>query len=199
MGFPHSHLSAANVVSADRFLNSVNMKVGAYTLDETTIATEGARHINVTHTLGGNVDTLGTILITGTDLSGNVITETITPVDSTLVAGTKWFHTVTSAVGAGWVVSADTTEDTIEIGYGAELILVDGTGTLHSVVVNTTAAGAITLADSTGTIAVLKASIAEGSYVFEAIFYGFLQVTLAAASDVTIMRDDNLAHPYAMS
>ncbi len=199
MGFPHSHLSAANVVSADRFLNSVAMKVGAFTLDETTIAADaGARHINLTHTLGGTVDTLGTVVIVGTDLSGNVITETITPVDSTLVAGALWFRTVTSATGVGWVQGGGV-DDTIEIGYGAELILVDGTGTLHSIVVNTTAAGSITVADATGTIAVLKASIAEDTYVYEAIFYGFLQVTLAAASDVTIMRDDNYAHPYALS
>jgi hypothetical protein len=199
MGYPHSHLSAANAVSADRFLNSVDMLAGPYTLDQTTIAADaGARHVTIEHTLGGNVDTLGTVDLVGTDLSGNVITETVTPVDSTTVASTQWFKTLTSATGVGWVVSVDTTEDTIEIGYGIDLILVDGTGTLHSVVVNTTAAGAITLADGTGEIAVLKASIAEGSFVFEALFYNYLSVTLAAASDITIMRDDNHAKPYAM-
>lgn len=198
MGYPHSHLAAANAVSADRFLNSIAMKVGAFTLDETTIATEGARHINLTHTLGDTVDTLGTVVVVGTDLSGNVITETITPVDSSLVAGALWFHTVTSATGVGWV-QGGSGADTIEIGYGAELILVDGTGTLHSVVINTTAAGTITIADATGTIAVLASSIAVGSYEFEAIFYGYLAFTLGAASDITIMRDDNYAHPYAMS
>ena len=199
MGYPHSHLAVANAASADRFLNSVDMKVGAYVLDETTALYEGARHVMVTHTLGGNVDTLGTVVITGTDLSGNVISETITPSDSTWVLGTQWFATVTGATGVGWVVSADTTEDTIEIGYGIDTILVQGTGTLHAVVVNTTAAGAITIADATGTIAIMAASIAEGTYEFDAIFYGFLQFTLAAASDITVLRDDNYAHPYSMS
>jgi hypothetical protein len=200
MGFPHSHLAVANVAVDDRFLNSVNAKVGAYTLDENTAATEGAHHVTVTWTAGDTADTEGTVDIVGTDLSGNVITETITPVTGTTVAGTKWFASVTSATGVGWVIDAvEVTNDTIEIGYGIETILVEGTGTLHSVVVNTTAAGTITIADATGTIAILASSIAVGSYVYEAMFYGYLQVTLGAASDVTILRDDNLAHPYALS
>lgn len=59
-------------------------------------------------------------------------------------------------------------------------------GVLHSIVVNTTAAGAITVADALGTIAVLKASIAEGTYLYDVRFVGKLDVTTAAASDVTV-------------
>ena len=164
MGFPHSHLAIANAAVDDRFLNSTNAKVGAYTLDENTAAPEGAHHVTVTWTAGDTPDTEGTVDIVGTDLSGNVITETITPVTGTTVAGTKWFASVTSATGVGWVIDAvEVTNDTIEIGFGVETILVEGTGTLHSVVVNTAAAGTITISDATGTIAVMASSIAVGS------------------------------------
>ena len=62
-----------------------------------------------------------------------------------------------------------------------------GDGTLHAVVVNTTAAGAITLSDADGTIAVLKASVAEGTYVYGAACAGHIGVNLAGASDVTVL------------
>lgn len=65
-----------------------------------------------------------------------------------------------------------------------------GRGTLHSIVVNTTAAGAITVSDSTsaGTpaIAILKASIAEGTYTFDCNFSTGLRITTAGASDITV-------------
>ena len=59
-------------------------------------------------------------------------------------------------------------------------------GILHSIVVNTTAAGTITVSDQNGTICVLKASIAEGTYLYDVAFVGYLKVVTAAASDITI-------------
>lgn len=59
-------------------------------------------------------------------------------------------------------------------------------GVLHSIVVNTTAAGAVTVSDQSGTIAILKASVAEGTYLYDVAFVGFLKVVTAAASDLTI-------------
>jgi len=59
-------------------------------------------------------------------------------------------------------------------------------GILHSIVVNTTAAGAITVSDQSGTIAILKASIAEGTYLYDVAFAGYLKVVTAGASDLTI-------------
>jgi hypothetical protein len=198
MGYPRSHLAAANAASVDRFLNSVTMKVGAYTLDETTIPTEGARHIEITHTTDTTTDTLGTVTCVGTNLAGETITEVITPVADSLVAGTKWFVTLASATGAGWV-QAGGVSDLIEIGYGDAIALVEGTGTLHAVVVNTTAAGAITLADDKSTIGILAASVVEGLYEFDATFYGHLTVDLAAASDITVLHSGNLPTSYAMA
>lgn len=194
-----TNLAAANAVSADRFLNSVDMKVGAYTLDETTIGTAGARHVNVTHTAGDTVDTLGTITITGTDLAGQTISEVITPSSGALVAGTKWFRTVTGAVGAGWVIdAAEGTADTVEIGYGAEICVLDGAGQLEAIIVNTTAAATIVVADAGGTIATLKASIGEGHYEYD-LNVTDLTVDLNGASNVTVVHSPSLPKSYAMS
>ena len=74
----YSHFAAANAASANRFLQSVNMKVGAYSLDETTRGIDGAGQVTLTHTAGDTVDTLGTVTITGTDLSGQTISEVLT-------------------------------------------------------------------------------------------------------------------------
>ena len=65
-----------------------------------------------------------------------------------------------------------------------------GAGVLHSIVVNTTAAGAITIYDNTaasGTkIGTMKASIVEGTYVFDVAFTKGLTIVTAAASDITV-------------
>lgn len=65
-----------------------------------------------------------------------------------------------------------------------------GAGHLHSIVVGTTAAGAITIYDNTsgsGTkIGTLKASIVEGTYLFDCAFATGLTIVSAAASDITV-------------
>jgi hypothetical protein len=185
--FARTHLAAATGADATRFLASTNMKVGAYTVANSgAMPTEGARHVTVTHTTVAGADTLGVITVTGTDLRGAVISEDIVPLAGTVATGLLWFATVTALVGSGWV--ATSTADTITIGVAAGIIAVAGAGTLHSVVVNTAAAGAVTLTDANGTIAILKSSIAEGVYVYDVAFTGNLGVTAAAATDVTIVR-----------
>ena len=65
-----------------------------------------------------------------------------------------------------------------------------GAGMLHKIVVNTTAAGAIAVYDNTSaagpTIATLKASIVENSYVYDLPFTTGLTIVTAAASDITV-------------
>ena len=61
------------------------------------------------------------------------------------------------------------------------------TGVLHSVVIGETAAGAITIADAVGTIAVLKASITEGVYEFKIAYTGYLTIITAAATKCTVV------------
>ena len=75
-----------------------------------------ARNVTVTHTIDGAVDTLGTVVVVGTDLADAVITETFTPVNGTTVQGTLAFKTVTSVTGVGWIIAE--ANDTIEVGFG---------------------------------------------------------------------------------
>ena len=185
MGFGYDRFTAAPAASANRFVTSVAMQNGAYTLAATTMPTPGARKVTVTHTALSTVDTLGVITVTGTSLSGAVVTDVITPLNGTVATGTKLFNTITSVVGSGWTAVAGA--DSITVGCDATQAVLDGQGTLHAVIVNTTAAGTVTLADSKGTIAVLKASIAEGTYVYD-IDVNTLTVTQTAASDITVVR-----------
>jgi len=59
-------------------------------------------------------------------------------------------------------------------------------GRLESVTVNTTAAGAITISDKDIVVAVLKASVAEGTYWYNVTMASGLIITTAAASDITV-------------
>ena len=59
-------------------------------------------------------------------------------------------------------------------------------GVLHSIVVGTTAAGTITVSDNKGTIAVLKASVGEGTYLYDVVYNGFLKVVTAGESTLTV-------------
>jgi hypothetical protein len=69
-------------------------------------------------------------------------------------------------------------------------VVKSGAGMLHSIVVTETAAGAITVYDNTaasGTIkAVLKASVAEGTYTFDITFATGLTIVTAGASKITV-------------
>jgi hypothetical protein len=109
----------------DWFVVSVDMKVGAYTLAHTAPDC-GARNVTVTQTKTDTEDTNGTIVIVGTDLAGNVITETLTPNHGDTVAGAKAFATITSITGVGWAVDgAEGTKDKVKVGFGAVLGLPD--------------------------------------------------------------------------
>lgn len=69
-------------------------------------------------------------------------------------------------------------------------VVKSGSGFLHAITVNTTAAGAITVYDNTsgsGTkIATLKSSVGEQTFTFNVIFNTGLTIVTAAASDITV-------------
>lgn len=110
------------VDDVDWFVASADMKVGAYTLAHTAPDC-GARNVTVTQTAVDAEDTNGTIVIVGTDLAGNAITETLTPNDGATVAGAKCFATITSITGAGWVTGGG--KDKVTLGFGALIGLPD--------------------------------------------------------------------------
>ena len=108
----------AAVADVDYFVASADMKVGAYTLANTTMPGNCARNVTVTQTITNAAeDTNGTVVVVGTDLADNAITETLTPNGGATVAGAKAFRTITSITGAGWVINGDD-EDTITVGFG---------------------------------------------------------------------------------
>jgi hypothetical protein len=197
MAYSKTRVSAANPAVANRFVTSTNMIVGAYTVANATMpTTPGARRVTITHTTATGADTLGTITVTGTDLRGAVIEDTITPLAGAVATGSKFFVTVTDVVGAGWVISGG--NDTIVVGAEAGSVVLDTGGLLRAIVVNTTAAGTITLADATGSFAVLKASIGENTFYYDIDISGFLRITLAAASDVTVIHSTLMPTTYAL-
>lgn len=110
------------VDDVDWYVASVDMKVGAYVLAHTA-PDVGARNVTVTQTAVDAEDTNGTIVIVGTDLAGNSITETLTPNDGATVAGAKCFATITSITGVGWEAAGG--KDKVTLGFGALIGLPD--------------------------------------------------------------------------
>jgi hypothetical protein len=184
VGFAFAHLAAVTTAVTNHLVTSTNMKVGAYTLANTTMPTAGGRKITATITAVTGNDTPGTLTIVGTGMDGEALTEVLTLIAASTATTSGIFKTVSSITGAGWVIN--TGNDTIVVGVAAGAYLAERSGILHAVNVNTTAAGSITIEDSTGVIAILKSSIVEGLYLFDCRFTSWLKVTQAAASDSTI-------------
>jgi hypothetical protein len=103
-------------LAADGYVTSTNMIVGAYTLAATAPGDGLARNVTVSHTDAGATDTLGTVDVVGTDLNGDALTETLTPVANSTVQGTKAFKTIVSITGVDWVISEG--NDQITFGWG---------------------------------------------------------------------------------
>jgi hypothetical protein len=197
MGYPRTHISAAPAAVADGYFTG-NMANGAYAL-LANAPTFGARQITLTRTVVNAADTPGTITCVGKDLSGQTITEVLVPgANGILVTSTKFFASLATATQAGWVLGA-AAADTIVLGWAAENAVATGSGVFHGIVVNTTAAGAITVTDSGGTIAVLVSNIAEGFYgPYDANWSGYLRVEPAAASDITVLHSGSMPTSYSM-
>jgi len=145
--------------------------------------------------VGGVDDTLGTVVFVGTDLLGQAVTETLTPVNGSTVTGTAIFRTVTSVTGVGWVIN--TGNDTLVCGCAAGSYAAVGSGYLHSVVVNMTANAAVTISDKRGTIATLKASIGEGSFIYDVDYIGYLKIATTSTNDVTLIHSGQGIVNYA--
>ena len=95
----------------NKIVTSTNMKVGSYTVAAQPVS---LARISITHTTVTGTDTLGTITITGTDMNGDALSEEVTPVADSTVYTTGLFATVTTVVGADWVINGG--NDTIIVG-----------------------------------------------------------------------------------
>ena len=195
MGYSKTNISSSTAAVTNRFVTSTNMQNAAYTVVNSGAASHGAGFlVTVTHTqVGGVTDALGTITVVGASLAGQTQTEVITPVTGTTATGTKIFRSVTTVTGAGWTRDAGAgSEDTIVVGQAADAYVMGSSGELFAVVVNTAQATSIALADAGGTFATLKASIAEGTYYYQANVSGYLKVTHAGTANFTLLHTGSL-------
>ncbi len=192
----YTNTAATTAAVTNRFVTSANMKVGTYTIANASPVWSGGCQVTLTHTTVAGTDTLGTVTIVGTDLSGSTITEVLTPVADSTVTSVGIFRSVVSATGAGWV--AVSTADTIVIGCAAGSFAAASGGVLGNVIVNTTAAATVVISDKRGTIATLKASIAEGTYPFNVAYAGYLKVATTSTNDVTVTHSGTVPS-YATS
>lgn len=184
MGWQYTPITASTASVTNRLVTSTNMKVGAYTVANASAVWAAGFHVTVTGTqVGGVDDTLGTVVFVGTDLNGQGVTETLTPVNGSTVEGSVIFRVVTSVTGVGWVIN--TGNDTLVCGVAGCYPMGSG-GVLHSIIVNTTAAATVVLSDKRGTIATLKASIAENTYYYDVDVSGYLKVATTSTNDVTV-------------
>jgi hypothetical protein len=174
------------------------MKVGAYTLANTTPVWSGACFITVTQTVVVTADTMGTIVVVGVDLAGQTRTETLTPVADSTVTGVVPFRTITSLTGVGWVIAGS--NDTLVIGCAAGNIACGTNGQLGGVLVNNTVATAVTIADGARTILTIPASQAAGTYynLNGVDFSSNLRVVTTSTNDITVFHTPTLSVSFAM-
>ena len=193
MASSFTNISATTAAVANRLVTSTNMKVGAYTIVNSGVATwAGGFLVTLTHaTVAAGTDVLGTVTIVGKSLAGQDQTEVFTPNADATVTGTKIFRSVASATGAGWVIGGG--NDTLTIGTAAGAYLIDGPGELCSLVINTTAAATIVIADVRGTIQTIPASQASGTmYEYELAVQGFLKVSTTSTNDITVLHSGSV-------
>lgn len=200
MGHPYTHVSGTPTADDNGYVILVDMKVGDYGL-AATFPPFGARHVTCKRTITDTADTGGTLVITGTDLSGGTISETLTVgADGVTVTGTKLFATVSKVTGAGWVIDAvQQTKDQIIVGWDNVNAVATSSGTLHAIVINTTATSTIVVTDAQGTIATIPASVAVGTqYLYDVNYAGFLRVECGGASDITVIHSGSMPGSYSM-
>ena len=87
-------------------------------------------------------------------------------------------------------MSKTLTKTYVHTGKATTISSSNGPVILYGICVNTTAAGTITVADGSGTFAILVASITPGKYLSHTkgiVCVGDLVVTTGAASNITIL------------
>ncbi len=186
-GNTFTNIAATTAAVTNRFVASTNMSLTTYTIANASPVWQGGCLVTVAHTTVAGTDTLGTMTLVGTDLTGAVQTETLTPVADSTVTSTKVYRTVTSLTSVGWV--AVSTADTIIAGCAAGCIPVSGGGSLHAVILNNSVAASIAVADASRTIATIPASAAAGSvYYFDCGVSGYLKVSTTSTNDITVIH-----------
>lgn len=199
MGYLFTNTAATTAAVTNRFVTSVNMANGAYTVANASPVWSGGCLVTATITAVTGNDTPGTLTIVGTGLDGRPLTEVLTLVAGGAATGGSVFRTITSITQAGWVINVG--NDTIVVGCAAGNIACASQGVLQGVLVNNTVATAFSVADATRTILTVPASQAAGTfYNFGAgvDFGGLLKVLTTSTNDVTVIHSGTLPTTYAL-
>jgi hypothetical protein len=197
MGLTFTNTAASTAAVTNRFVTSVNMANGTYTVANASPTWSGGCLVTATITGVTGNDTPGTLTIVGTGVNGQPLTEALTLTAGGLATSTNAFRTVTSLTQAGWVINGG--NDTIVVGCAAGNIACGSQGQLGGVLVNNAVAAAVVISDSTRTILTIPASQAAGTYypLNGVDFGGHLKVSTTSTNDVTVFHTGTLPASYA--
>lgn len=199
MGLNFTNTAASTAAVTNRFVVSVNMANGAYTVANASPTWSGGCLVTATITGVTGNDTPGTLAIVGTGIDGRPLSETLTLVAAGTATSTKAFRTITSLTQAGWTINGG--NDTIVVGCAAGNIACGSQGLLGGVLVNNSVAAAVTISDANRTIITIPASQAAGTYYsFEpgVDFAGRLVVSTTSTNDITVFHTNTLPESYAL-
>jgi hypothetical protein len=198
MGLTFTNTAASTAAVTNRFVTSVNMANGTYTVANASPTWSGGCLVTATITGVTGNDTPGTLTIVGTGVNGQPLTEVLTLTAGGLATSTNAFRTVTSLTQAGWVINVG--NDTIVVGCAAGNIACGSQGQLGGVLVNNTVAAAIVISDSARTILTIPASQAAGTYynLGGVDFGGHLKVSTTSTNDVTVFHTGTMPASYAL-
>lgn len=199
MGMTFTNTAASTAAVTNRFVVSVNMANGAYTVANPSPTWSGGCLVTATITGVTGNDTAGTLTIVGTGVNGQPLTEVLTLTAGTGGTSTKVFRTVTSLTQAGWVINGG--NDTIVVGCAAGNVVCGSSGQIGGVLVNNSVAAAVTISDASRTLITIPASQAAGTYYpFNAgiDFAGRLVVSTTSTNDVTVFHTGTLPDSMAL-
>ena len=200
MGYTFTNTAASTAAVTNRFVTSVNMANGAYTVANASPTWSGGCLVTATITAVTGNDTPGTLTIVGTGVNGQPLTEVLTLVAAGTATSSNAFRTITSLTQAGWVIN--TGNDTIVVGCAAGNVACGSGGSLGGVLVNNLVAAAVTISDAGRTIMTIPASQAAGTfYPFGnggVDFAGRLVVSTTSTNDITVFHTPTVPSTYAL-
>jgi hypothetical protein len=198
MGYSFTNTAASTAAVTNRFVTSVNMANGTYTVANASPTWSGGCLVTATITAVTGNDTPGTLTIVGTGINGQPLTEVLTLVAGSTATSTNAFRTVTSLTQAGWVINVG--NDTIVVGCAAGNVACGSQGTLQGILLNNTVAAAVTISDATRTIITVPASQAAGTFydLGGMDFGGHLKVLTTSTNDVTVIHTSTAPSQYSL-
>jgi len=198
MGYSFTNTAATTAAVNNRFVTTVNMANGTYTVANASPVWSGGCLLTATISAVTGNDTPGTLTIVGTGVNGQALTEVLTLVAAGTATSSNVFRTITSLTQAGWIINVG--NDTIVVGCAAGNIACGSQGQLGGVLINNTVATAFSVADASRTIITVPASQAAGTfYDLNGVdFGGYLKVLTTSTNDVTVFHTGTLPSVYAI-